>query len=134
MERTFLTKAQQRVLEFRAKGMSQAEIARILKTSRANISILERRARENVARAEQTVKLAAKLRAPIILKVEEEADLFSLPKQLFERADKVGIRVKLTAADIVTKIRQEAGNKIHGRSVTKPFEMAVTSEGDIIIT
>jgi len=39
---TFLTEAQMRVLELRNKGLTQAEIAKRLKTSRANICILER--------------------------------------------------------------------------------------------
>jgi hypothetical protein len=133
MKETFLTDAQQRVLEFRAKGMSQAQIARFLKTSRANISILERRARENIARAERTLKLAAKLKAPVVLRVETAADLFSIPKRLLKEADKAGISVKLTTPDIVTKIREEAGDKLHGRAVKEPFEISVTSEGEVIL-
>ena len=35
-------------MELRARGMSQAEIAKKFRTSRANICILERRARENI--------------------------------------------------------------------------------------
>lgn len=133
MGETFLTKAQSRVLELRSKGMSQAEIARLLKTTRANISILEKRARENIAKSERTVRLATKLRAKVVIKVDTDSDLFSIPKLLFREADKAGIRVNLTAPDIVSKVRQEASEKVRGRSVTKPFEIALTSEGDVIL-
>jgi Tfx family DNA-binding protein len=133
MKETFLTKAQQKVLELKKIGMTQAEISRTLQTSRANVSILERRARENISRAERTVRLAERLRAPVVVKVEVGADLFSIPKLLFKAADKAKIQVKLTAPEIITKIQQELGDKIHGRSSKVPFDIAVTSEGEVIL-
>ena len=129
-----MTELQTRVLELRAKGLTQAEIARRLKTSRANISILERRARENIARAERTIMLTAKLRAPVMITVKPGDDVLEIPKRLFEAADASKIRVKEGTADIIAKIHEAAGDKIHGRSVIKGFEIALTSAGEIIIT
>ncbi|MEW6222579.1 MAG: Tfx family DNA-binding protein [Candidatus Hadarchaeota archaeon] len=133
MKETFLTRAQQKVLELKKMGMTQAEIARVLQTSRANVSILEKRARENIARAERTVKLAERLRAPVVIKVEAGADLFSIPKLLFKAADRGKIQVKLTAPEIIAKIQRELGDKMRGRSVKDYFEMAVTAEGEVIL-
>lgn len=133
MRDTFLTEAQARVLEFRTKGMSQAEIARKLRTSRANICILERRARENIARAERTLKLAAKLRAPVVLEVKPGEDILGVPKRLFKAADAAKIKVKLGTPEIIAKIQEEARDKLHGRSATQRFELALTSEGDVLI-
>ena len=133
MRDTFLTEAQARVLELRAKGMSQAEIARKLRTSRANICILERRARENIARAERTLKLAAKLRAPVVLEVKPGEDILEMPKRLFKAADAAKIRVKLGTPEIIAKIQEGAKDKLHGRSATQRFELALTSEGDVLI-
>jgi hypothetical protein len=134
VKKTFLTAAQFNVLELKAKGLTQAEIARRLKTSRANISILERRARENIARAEQTIKLAARLRAPVVLEVKAGTDIFNVPNSLYKAADAAKIRVKLTAPDIVAKIRDEARDNISGRSVVKPFWLAVARDGNVLIT
>jgi hypothetical protein len=133
MGETFLTEAQQRVLELRARGMSQAEIARTLKTSRANISILERRARKNIAKAERTVRLAARLRSPVVLEVKPGADIFSLPKLLFREADKKGVRIRMTSTDLVTRIHRDARERIQGRRVRERFEIAVTVEGEVLI-
>ncbi len=133
MKETYLTKEQARVLQLKSQGMTQAQIAKVLKTSRANISILEKRARTNIERAERTIKLAAKLRASVVLKVEAGSDLFLVPKLLFKEADKAKIQVKLTAPDIIAKIQRDAADRIHGRSVTKNFEVAVTPEGEIIL-
>ncbi len=131
---TFLTEAQARVLELRVKGLTQAEIARKLKTSRANICILERRARENIARAERTLKLAAKLRAPVVLEVRQGDDILEVPKRLFEAADAAKIRVRLGTPDIIAKIREGAGDKLHGRSATQSFDVVLTSDGELLIS
>ncbi len=48
--KSFLTEQQIRVLQLRAKGLKQSEIAEILGTSRANVSILERRALRRLKR------------------------------------------------------------------------------------
>ncbi len=131
---TFLTEAQARVLELRVKGLTQAEIARKLKTSRANVCILERRARDNIARAERTLKLAAKLRAPVVLVVRQGDDILEVPKRLFEAADAAKIRVKFGTPDIIAKIREGAGDKLHGRSATQSFDVVLTSDGELLIS
>ena len=129
-----MTDLQSRVLELRAGGLTQAEIARKLKTSRANISILERRARENIARAARTLKLEARLRAPVVMTAKPGDDVLKIPQMIFEAADSSKIRVKPGTADIIAKIHESAGDKIHGRSVVKGFEIALTSEGEILIS
>ncbi|MGC8816356.1 MAG: Tfx family DNA-binding protein [Candidatus Hadarchaeum sp.] len=134
MEDTFLTEAQQRVLELRLRGLTQAEIARRLNTSRANVSILERRAKENIARAERTLKLFERLKAPVIVTVNQGDDILQLPKRIFEAADAAKIRVSFGTAEIIARVKQEAGDKIHGRSVTKAFEVALASNGELIIS
>jgi Tfx family DNA-binding protein len=130
---TFLTEAQARVLELRAKGLTQAEMARELRTSRANVCILERRARDNIARAKRTLKLAAKLRAPVVLEVRQGDDILEVPGRLFKAADAAKIRVRLSTLDIISRIREGAGDKLHGRSATQSFDVVLTSEGELII-
>lgn len=130
---TFLTEAQAQVLELRAKGLTQAKIARKLRTSRANVCILERRARDNIARAERTLKLAAKLRAPVVLEVGRGDDILEVPKRLFKAADAAKIRVNLGTPDIIAKIREGAGDKLHGRSATQSFDVILTSKGEVLI-
>ncbi|KUO42422.1 MAG: hypothetical protein APZ16_03040 [Candidatus Hadarchaeum yellowstonense] len=134
MEDTFLTESQLRVLQLRLRGLTQAEIARRLNTSRANISIIERRAKENIARAERTLKLVERLKAPVTITVNPGDDILQVPQRIFEAADTAKIRVNLGTAEIIAKIKEEAGDRIHGRSVTKGFEVSLTSDGEILIS
>jgi hypothetical protein len=134
MKETFLTKMQARVLELRAKGLTQAEIARQLMTSRANVCILEHRARRNIARAERTLKLSAKLLAPVVLKIKPGDDILEVPNRLFKTADAAKIRVKLSTPDIIAKIREGARDKLHGRSATQSFDVVLTLGGELFIS
>ena len=122
-----------RILKLRMKGLTQAEIARRLNTSRANVSILEHRAKENIARAGRTLKLAEKLKAPVVISINPGDDILQIPKKLFDAADSAKIRVKQDTAGIIAKIKEETGDKIHGRSATKSFDVALTSDGEILI-
>ncbi len=128
---TFLTKMQARVLEFRAKGLTQAEIAKQLKTSRANVCILERRARQNITRAERTLKLSAKLLAPVVLKIKPGDDIMSVPGRLFSTADVAKVDVKLDTPALIAKIRREAQDKLRGRTAIAPIELVLTADGEV---
>jgi Tfx family DNA-binding protein len=44
------------VLRLRQSGLTQEDIARRIKTTRANVSLIEKRARENIDRSRETLK------------------------------------------------------------------------------
>jgi hypothetical protein len=133
VEDTFLTEMQARVLELRAKGLTQAEIARQLKTSRANVCILEHRARQNIARAERTLKLSRKLLAQIVLRIKPGDDIMSAPKRFFSVADVAKVDVKLDTPALIAKIRREAQDKLRGRTAIAPIELALTADGEVLV-
>jgi Tfx family DNA-binding protein len=130
---TFLTDMQVKILELRARGLTQSQIADQLKTSRANICIIERRARENLAKAERTVKFAAKLRAPAIIELKPGDDIMDAPKMIFEAADGAKIKVNLSTPEIIAKIKESSGNRLQGRSVRERIELVLTRDGGLLI-
>ena len=130
---TFLTKAQLRVLELRARGLTQTEVARKLKTSRANVCILEHRARENIRRAQETLRLAAKIQSPVTIKIKPNEDIFIVSKRLFRAADRVKIRVRMDSPRLIARIREMAGNKLRGRMATDQIELVLTADGDVLV-
>ncbi|MFQ3284468.1 MAG: Tfx family DNA-binding protein, partial [Natronomonas sp.] len=75
-ETNVLTRRQAEVLSLRERDVSQAEIAESLGTSRANVSSVESSARENVAKARETVAFANALTAPVQLTIEAGEDLY----------------------------------------------------------
>lgn len=132
-ENSFLTERQLKVLQLRSQGCSQQEIADILGTTRSNISILEKRAHQNIQKAEQTLQQWMMIRAPISLKVPAGTDVFDIPGRIFKAADQKSIQLPVTSLDIITQLRLKAPQLFRKRAVLKDIDIYITSEGELLI-
>jgi hypothetical protein len=130
---SFLTARQLMVLQLRHHGLSQQDIAERLGTTRSNISILEKRAHQNIARAERTVQQWMMIRAPISLKAKAGTDVFDLPRMIFAAADEKGMRLPVTSLDIVVQLRRQAPRLFKKRALEQDAEIYVTEEGEIMV-
>ncbi len=119
--KTFLTEQQLKILQLRAKGLKQSEIAEILGTSRANVSILEKRAMEKIEKAKNTLLLWEQLNSKVAVEVKKGEDIFKVPGEIFKQADKVGIKVPYTTAEIIAFLVENA-----------PIEERIAKEGFIL--
>lgn len=128
-ENSVLTYRQAQVLALRERDVSQADIADALGTSRANVSSIEASARENVAKARETVAFAEALQAPVRVRVPEGTDLYDVPQLVYEACDEAGVKVDHTAPDLMKVVSDAAGTAIAGRQVAAPLTVSVTSEG-----
>jgi HTH-type transcriptional regulator, fmd operon transcriptional regulator len=124
-----LTYRQAQVLALRERDVSQAAIADALGTSRANVSSIETSARENVAKARETVAFAEALQAPVRVRVPEGIDLYDVPQLVYEACDEAGVKVDHTAPDLMKVVSDAAGDAIAGRQVASPLTVSVTAEG-----
>ncbi|AGB38249.1 DNA-binding protein, Tfx family [Natronococcus occultus SP4] len=124
-----LTYRQAQVLALRERDVSQADIADALGTSRANVSSIEASARENVAKARETVAFAEALQAPVRVRVPEGTDLYDVPQLVYEACDEAGVKVDHTAPDLMKVVSDAAGNAITGRQVAAPLTVSVSAEG-----
>ena len=130
---SFLTERQIEVLQMRLAGRSQQEVADSLGTTRSNISILEKRAHQNIARAKRTLQQWMMLRAPISLQARAGTDVFELPKMIFAAADEKQMRLPITSLDIVVKLRRKAPRLFKKRSLEKDVLIFVTEEGEVLV-
>jgi len=130
---SLLTPRQQRVLQLRLTGCSQQEVAEMLGTTRSNISILEKRAHQNIACAERTLAQWMMIRAPISLKAKAGTDVFDLPKMIFEAADERSIRLPVTSLDIIVQLQRKAPRLFKKRDLQQDAEIFVTEEGEILV-
>jgi len=132
-QESLLTQRQITVLKLRLQGVSQAQVAEMLGTTRSNISILEKRAHQNIARAERTLQQWMMIRAPIALKVHSGMDVFDLPKMIFEAADQRSMRLPVTSMDIIVQLRRKAPRLFKKRSLQRDAEIFVTEEGEVLV-
>lgn len=130
---SFLTKRQLAVLQMRHQGLSQQDVADRLGTTRSNISILEKRAHKNIARAQRTVQQWMMIRAPISLFVKEGTDVFDIPRMIFAAADEMGIRLHVTSMDILVQLRRNAPRLFHKRVLGRDVRIYMKENGETMV-
>ncbi len=106
--KSFLTEQQIKILRLRAKGLKQSEIAELLGTSRANVSILERRALEKIEKARNTLLIWEQINSKVSVEVKRGDDIFEVPDKLFSRADELGVKVPYSTAEIIAFLVEHA--------------------------
>ncbi len=131
--KSFLTKRQIMVLRLRQAGMTQEEIARRIKTTRANVSLIEKRARENIDRSRETLKEWESIISPVRVVIKKGTDVIKVPDIVFAEADKAGVHVKSNSLDLITRIKKEKGTIISNRTLTEDMEVDITDAGEVNI-
>lgn len=128
-----LTDEQLKILRLRLEGMTQEEIAKRLNTSRQNISLIERRARINISKAESTLKAYRRLQTAATVKLEVGTHLVDIPRMLIDAADRACVKIKVSFTLVYKSLRDEAGGAIKGTRIIKPIQLHVLRDGNIDI-
>lgn len=132
--KSFLTEKQIKVLRLREEGKTQAEIARKLQTSRSNIHSIEKRAKENIEKAENTLQISKKIKSPVMVKIKINEDIMEGSKKLLSKADEKEIHVSSDMPELISKIRNEAEGKLEGRRAIKEIELYLSQNGKVQVS
>lgn len=130
-DESVLTRRQAEVLALRERDVAQAKIADLLGTSRANVSSVESSARANVERARETVAFAEALKAPVQVSVEPNTDLYDVPQRVYDACDDAGVKVDLTAPELMKIVSDAAGDAVSGREVKTTLLVGVGPDGSV---
>ena len=130
-KKSFLTEQQIEILKLRELGLTQKEIAEKIGTTRENVSIIEKRGRNNIDRCRETLRQWERIKAPIIIKIEKGADVLDIPKLIFSEADKNGIKVRSNLVEIITLLGAEKKKVIKNRTLTADLEVLIMKDGEI---
>jgi Tfx family DNA-binding protein len=130
--RSFLTEQQIRILRLRARGLKQSEIAEMLGTSRANISILERRALEKIEKARNTLLIWEQINSKISVEVRKGEDIFTVPERLFRKADELNLKVPYSTAEIIAFLVEHA--PINDRIAKRDFTLFLDAKDRLRIS
>lgn len=129
---TFLTDRQAEVLSLRAAGATQREIAERFGSTVANVSAIERAARDNVARAERTLTLARLLHSVARFRVAAGTDLREVVDRVFEAGDREGIRVAYSDPALATRLQAHLDPWLEERRLTEAVSVGVTADGEVV--
>ncbi|MGA9140596.1 MAG: Tfx family DNA-binding protein [Methanocella sp.] len=130
---TLLTPKQIEILKMKRKGLSQADIARTLKTTRGNISTIESTAMKNIEKAQKTLKFYHAIDAPIWMTVPSGTDLYDIPPRVFKEADRKKIKIAVDSATIIVKLKTVSPEKIHRRVTVDEIEVSVDKNGNVSV-
>jgi Tfx family DNA-binding protein len=126
-----LTEEQLKVLGCRLDGQKQEEIAGRLGTTRQNVSLIERRARGNLEKAEATLKAYRRLRTAATVELKSNTHLVDVPRMLIDVADEAGVKITIDFALVYKELRDEARDSIQGTRIVKPVLLHILKGGKI---
>lgn len=130
--KSFLTEQQIRILQLRAKGLKQSEIAELLGTSRANVSILEHRALEKIEKAKNTLLIWEQINSKISIEIKKGEDIFTVPDKLFKKADELKIKVPYSTAEIIAFLVEHA--PLNDRIAKRDFTLFLDAQDRLKIS
>lgn len=126
-----LTRRQAEVVVLRERGYSQSTIADRLGTSRANVSSIEGSARENIAKARETVRFAELVSPPVEIEIAPGTELYDVPEMVFDACDEVDVKVTHSASELMRIVSEAAEDAIEDRRVRSRFVVHVTADGTV---
>lgn len=130
----FLTKEQFLVLKERAEGFTQTETAKRLRMTRANVSMLELRARRNVERANETLRAYESTLSEHALKIERGTRLQQIPSSVFSAGDRYGIHVRANLIEIIDVLRSLDPSAVEGTRTSRELTVTLLRNGRISIS
>jgi len=131
MKQGLLTDRQKEVLRYRKKGLTQQQIADIIKTSKANVCTIEKAALENIARARETLEFLYTLDAAHLCTLEGGLDLLKAPEIIYAEAERVGVKVKYDTISLINRLRDANPDRFRGRQVRDDVEIYINQDGDL---
>lgn len=130
---TVLTRRQWQVLRLRSTGLTQTQVAKRLRTTRENISIIEHRAHENLMAAKATLDAVEQLSESNELVIPSGTSIFEATSMILHRGDMLRIKVKMSADSILAALRSRRKGRIRGHHLIAPIRIKINSDGTLLI-
>jgi HTH-type transcriptional regulator, fmd operon transcriptional regulator len=128
-----LTDAQYRVLALRGKGMTQQETAREMGTTRANVSMIELRARRKVARARETLDAYHSTLTNHIIKIQKGTRFYEIPSLVLREGDRWGIHMQSNVVEIIRLVKDMRPSCLAKGRTTRPIPFVFNKMGKLRI-
>jgi hypothetical protein len=128
---TCLTSRQIKVLQLRKRGFTQEKVAKLIGTSRENVSIIERNAYRAVQVAQSTIEAFESLNEDGIIMIPTRTSIYDIPHLIFTRADFLGVKLKNDAHTIFSLVTTKG--KIRNHCLISPIAVEIKSDGRISV-
>jgi len=130
---TVLTQRQWLVMRLRSTGLTQAQVAKRLRTTRENVAILERRAHQNVKAAKATLAAIEGLSGSKELVIPSGVSIFEATSIILRKADVLRIKIKMNADSILAMLRARRKGRIRGHHLIAAIRVKINPDGSLKI-
>lgn len=112
-------------------GLTQAQVAKRLRTTRENVTILEHRAHENLRAAKATLAAMEELSESKELVIPSGVSVFEATSMILRRADVLRIKVKMNADSILALLRASRKGRIRGHHLIATIRVKIEPDGSL---
>jgi len=128
-----LNELQVEILKLRARGLTQAEIAKRLNLSRSYVSMIELRAKRKIKAAEETLKIVSLIQSQELIVIRKGTRLAEIPLVVLKAADKRRIHLKTNIIEIIRMVKLANPPCIRKGRTVRDITFKVSSEGRLIL-
>ncbi|MCL5067871.1 MAG: Tfx family DNA-binding protein [Thaumarchaeota archaeon] len=125
---------QYRILKLRAKGFTQLETAKELGISRANVSMIESRARKKIQKARETLEVYESLQSSHNIAIEKGSKLAEVPLVVLHEGDRHHVHVQSDLVEIVRMVRAVKPSCVQDGKVTRSLVIKMNERGKLTVT
>jgi Tfx family DNA-binding protein len=127
---TLFTARQMQVIALQRKGMRKSQIAKALGTSLQNVSMIDKRIRENIALARSTLAFVEDYKQ-LVVQARKGMQASGAIERVFALADANGIKVRLRSMEVL-RMLEAAGIAKNGR-IAKNATLALSNDGSVSV-
>ena len=128
---TVLTQRQWHVMRLRSTGLTQAQVAKRLRTTRENVTIIEHRAHQNLRAAKATLAAIEGLSGSKELVIPSGVSIFEATSIILRRADVLRIKVKMNADSILAQLRAKRRGRIRRHHLIGTIRVRIDPDGSL---
>ena len=130
---SFLTERQREILRLRKQNLKKSEIAKILNITRQDVTILEKRAMNNIEKAYNTIQLANEEGFSVSIVIEKDTQILDAIKKILAAGDENNIKIKSPIPEIFTLIKICHGPNIQNGLIQRGTKVSIMADGSVIM-
>jgi Tfx family DNA-binding protein len=120
-------------MRLRSLGLTQTQVAKKLRTTRENVTIIEHRAHQNLRAARATLVAIEELSGSRELIIPSGVSIFEATSMILRRADVLRTKVKMDADSILATLRAKRRGRIRGHHLIAVIRVKINSDGSLHI-
>ncbi len=129
----YLTRRQMEVLAMEKEGMSYEAIARRIGRTVQDVYIINKRIKDNVRKAQNTISLYEDSGGSILLHFNPQSELLDILKEIIGKSDAANIKLGENLIGLLTVLRQALKSDITEGKVKRTVAVMIRKDGSLRI-